>query len=99
MAKVSDLCNRLGVDAISAGSAIAFAKECYEQGIIKESQIDGLDLSWGNASALVSMVERMGKRQGWLASLLADGTGKAADELGGEREIRGSLQRAGIPHA
>lgn len=86
VAKASDLCNRLGIDAISAGTAVAFAMECFERGLIKPDQTDGLDLSWGNRDAVVALVDMIGRRKGWLGSLLADGTRKAAEQLGGDAE-------------
>lgn len=39
------LCNELGIDTISAGAIIAFAMECYEQGVLKKEEIGGIDLS------------------------------------------------------
>ncbi|MHB8105764.1 MAG: aldehyde ferredoxin oxidoreductase N-terminal domain-containing protein, partial [Dehalococcoidales bacterium] len=46
--KVNDICNRYGMDTISAGTIIAFAIECYENGIITKKDTDGIDLKWGN---------------------------------------------------
>jgi aldehyde:ferredoxin oxidoreductase len=55
--------------------------ECYEKGIISKEDTDGIDLTWGNASALVSMIEKMGKREGF-GAVLADGVQKAAERIG-----------------
>lgn len=84
VAKANDLCNRFGMDTISVGTSIAFAMECFERGLIKPDHTDGLDLSWGNGDAVVALVDMMGRRRGWLGSLLADGTRKAAEQLGGD---------------
>jgi aldehyde:ferredoxin oxidoreductase len=77
----SHLCNSYGMDTISAGSVIAFAMECYEHGIITKKDTDGVDLTWGNHQALVAMVEKMVKRQGF-GNILADGVKIAAERIG-----------------
>ena len=77
------LCNKWGLDTISAGAMIAFAMECYENGILTEKDVDGIDLTWGNSEALPIMLEKIAFRQG-VGELLADGVRKAAEKLGGE---------------
>jgi aldehyde:ferredoxin oxidoreductase len=78
---VNDLLNRAGMDTISAGSAVAFAMECVEQGILGPKETDGLDLRWGNAGAVVELVKKMIDRVG-VGEVLADGTAKAAERIG-----------------
>ena len=79
--KANDVCNRLGIDTISAGSAVAFAMECYEHGLITKKDTGGLDLSWGNHKAVVALTEMMGNREG-IGDLLADGVNVAAKKIG-----------------
>jgi aldehyde:ferredoxin oxidoreductase len=81
IAKANDLCNRYGLDSISAGATIAFAMECFERGIITKKDADGLELTWGNYQAMLALLEKMGKRQG-IGDLLADGSKQAAGRLG-----------------
>ncbi len=78
---LNDICNRYGLDTIAAGSVMAFAIECYENGIITKKDTGGLELKWGNHKALVAMTEKMAKREG-LGEKLADGTKVAAKKLG-----------------
>ncbi len=80
-AKANDLCNRYGMDTIGVGGTIALAMECYEKGLITKQDTDGLDLTWSNAEAIVALVEKMGKREGF-GAVLADGAGKAAERIG-----------------
>jgi aldehyde:ferredoxin oxidoreductase len=80
--KLNDLCNRSGLDTISAGTALAFAMECFEHGIISESDMDGISLSWGNADAMVAMLQKMIAREGF-GDILADGVKVAAEKIGG----------------
>lgn len=83
--KANDICDRYGMDTISAGTTIAFAIECYENNLIDSSQTDGIELTWGNASAIVSMLEKMGKREGF-GDVLADGVKKASEKIGQDSE-------------
>ena len=75
------LCNKYGLDAISAGSTIAFAMECYERGLITKEDTGGIDLKFGNAEALVKVTELMGKVEG-IGEMLADGARAAAEKIG-----------------
>jgi aldehyde:ferredoxin oxidoreductase len=79
--KANDICNRYGVDTMGVGSAIAMAMECYENGLITKVDTDGIDLTWGNAEAIVAMVEKIAKREGF-GALLADGNQKAVERIG-----------------
>jgi aldehyde:ferredoxin oxidoreductase len=86
--KANEICNRHGIDTISAGGSISFAMECYERGIITKADTDGLELKFGNAEALVEMVERIALRKGF-GDILAEGTKRAAERIG-----RGSAEYA-----
>jgi aldehyde:ferredoxin oxidoreductase len=77
------LCNSYGIDTISAGTTLAFAMECYEHGIIKETDTDGISLTWGNHQAMIAMLEKMGRREGF-GDVLADGVKIAARKIGKE---------------
>ncbi len=80
--KLNDMCNRSGLDTISTGTVLAFAMECFENGIISESDMDGISLTWGNADAMVAMVAKMIVREGF-GDVLADGVKIAAEKIGG----------------
>ena len=77
----NQLCNQYGVDSISAGATIAWAMECYEQGILTKEETDGIELTYGNADAMVEMLEKTLNREGF-GDVLAMGSAKAADHLG-----------------
>jgi len=79
--KLTDICNRSGLDTISTGSTIAFAMECFEKGIISTADTDGIELTWGNAEAMIAMVDKMVRREG-LGDILADGVRVAAEKIG-----------------
>jgi aldehyde:ferredoxin oxidoreductase len=70
--EINELLNRAGMDSISAGNTIAWAIECFENGILTKDQTDGLELRWGNAEDIVRLVKKMIAREG-LGDALADG--------------------------
>lgn len=83
IAKANELCNRYTLDAISTGACIAFAMECFEHELIGLAETGGLELRFGNAAAMVRMVELIARREG-LGNLLAEGVRRAAEVIGGD---------------
>jgi aldehyde:ferredoxin oxidoreductase len=79
--KGNELCNKYGLDTISAGATVAFAMECFENGLLTLDDTGGIDLSFGNAEAMVKLIEMIGERQG-LGDLLAEGSAIAAEKIG-----------------
>jgi aldehyde:ferredoxin oxidoreductase len=88
LAMANDICNRYSLDTISTGTAIAFAIECYENGIITKADTDGIELHWGDHHAIIAMTEKIARREGF-GDILADGVKLAAERIG-----RGSEQYA-----
>ena len=80
VAKANDVCNRYSLDTISTGASVAFAMECYDKGYLSSSDVDGLDLAWGNADAALALIEKIGRREG-IGDILADGVEAAAEEI------------------
>ena len=81
IAMANQLCGAYGIDTISTGTTIAFAMECFERGILTRRDTGGIDLRFGDAGAMVAMVEKIGKREGF-GDLLAEGAKTAADRIG-----------------
>ncbi len=79
------LCNVYGMDTISCGHVIAFAISCYEKGWISDGLLDGVKLAWGNSDAIVAMVEKIARRDGF-GDILADGVRRAAQVIGNGAE-------------
>jgi aldehyde:ferredoxin oxidoreductase len=69
------------MDTMSTGATIAFAIDCYEHGIINSADTGGLELTWGNSEAMVTLCGQMARREGF-GALLADGVKKAAARIG-----------------
>jgi aldehyde:ferredoxin oxidoreductase len=81
--RLNDLCNRYGLDTIGTGGLVAFAIECFEAGLLKPEQTGGLELRWGNTQAIVSLVEGMGRGDGF-GALLSKGFENLISVLGEE---------------
>jgi len=79
--RANEICNLYGLDTMAVGNVIAFAMECYENGLISKKDTDGLELTWGNSEALVAVVDKMAQREGF-GAVLADGVEKAAQRIG-----------------
>lgn len=58
-------CDTYGVDTISVANCIAFAMECYEEGLITEEHTGGLQLNFGNGSAALELLHQMARGQGF----------------------------------
>ncbi len=75
------LCNEDGIDSISTGAAIAFAMDCYDEGIITREDADGLDLAWGNAEAMINLVKKIANKEG-VGRILSEGVRHASQQIG-----------------
>jgi aldehyde:ferredoxin oxidoreductase len=58
-------CDIYGLDTISVGTAMAFAMECVELGLIDEEATGGLDLRFGNKDAALELVHQMARGEGF----------------------------------
>ena len=87
--KLNEICNAEGLDTISVGGTLGWVVECYENGLLKAQDLDGLEMRWGNARAIVDMTEKIARREG-VGAILADGVKEAwehFDHIGTEFAI------------
>ena len=75
------LTNDYGMDAIETGGVIGTAMEWYQRGLITSKDTGGLELEWGNAEVVATLIEQIGQRKGF-GNILAEGADRAADKLG-----------------
>lgn len=85
IARAHHVCHANSIDTISMGATIAFAMECFENNLITKKDTDGLELRFGDGDAMVKLAEMIAARQG-LGNLLAEGTKRAAQAIGGGAE-------------
>jgi len=81
IAKANEICDRLGMDTISAGNVLAFAMECYEKGIITKEDTGGIELTFGNHEAIITALRKIAYREGF-GNILAEGVKKASEIIG-----------------
>ncbi|MBW1983759.1 MAG: aldehyde ferredoxin oxidoreductase family protein [Deltaproteobacteria bacterium] len=83
--EINEMCNRAGIDTISTGGTVAYAIECFENGIIDAKTTGGLELTWGNKDAIIKLVGMIIKREGF-GDTLADGVKAAVEKIGKKSE-------------
>ncbi len=87
------LCNQLGLDTISTGSAIAMTMEAVEKGLLKGPEFEGV--KFGNGEKLLEIIEMIAYRKGF-GNVLAKGVAQAAEEWGIENL---AIHVKGLPFA
>jgi aldehyde:ferredoxin oxidoreductase len=80
---LANLVDNLGIDANEVGWLVGLVMECYEKGLLSKDNLDGLEMNWGNAEATAELLKRTAKRKG-IGDLLAEGTKRVAEHIGGE---------------
>lgn len=86
VAKANQICNAYGMDTISCGATVAWAMECYEAGLLTKKDTHGLELNFGNADAMVELVQQIADRKGF-GDILAEGSEAAANTLNAGHEF------------
>lgn len=81
--KANELCNRYGMDVISCGSAIAYATEAFESGLIKEEDTGGMRLGWNRPDVLLELIRKTAYREDF-GDELAEGVRAMSEKFGGE---------------
>ena len=85
IAYANQMCNQFGVDTIAAGATMAFAMDCFEQGLITVDDTGGIELRWGDAEAMIAMLEMTLNREGF-GDVLAEGSARAGARIGNGAE-------------
>ena len=97
LAKANELCAAYGYDTISLGNVIAFAMECFERGILSDKETDGIELRFGNARAMLQLIDKITRREG-IGDVLAEGVARAARQIGhGAEELAMHVHGQEIP--
>lgn len=97
VAHANQLCNMYGMDTISCGATIAWAMNCFEEGILTEADTGGFELRYGDSEAMVRLTEMIGKREGF-GDLLAEGSARAAQRIGkGSEDLVVAVKKQELP--
>ncbi len=93
--KANYWCNEYGLDTISVGSTIAAAMELYQKGYIKEVELDGTSLEFGNKEAVIEWTKKIGKSEG-LGAKMAEGSFRLCEAYGAP-ELSMSVKKLELP--
>jgi aldehyde:ferredoxin oxidoreductase len=104
IAMANQICNEYAVDTIAAGATIAFAMECFENGVITTQQTGGLELKFGDADAMLKALELMVNAEGEFGRTLSQGSERAAKVWGNGADeylitVKGAEAPAHMPQA
>ena len=80
---LSNEVDKLGMDCNESGWIVGWVMECYEKGALTKKDLDGLEMTWGNAEATLALMKNIAFRRGY-GNTLAEGVKRAAEQLGGE---------------
>lgn len=75
------LCDLFGIDSVSAGNAVAFAMQLWEEGIVTAEDTGGLELAWGDATVMEALLRQMAAGEGF-GAVLGRGVREAARLIG-----------------
>jgi aldehyde:ferredoxin oxidoreductase len=104
IAHANQICNEYGVDTIACGATIAFAMECFENGIIGKEQTGGLELKFGDPDAMLQALDAVVNCEGLLGEVLSKGSERAAQIWGNGADeflitVKGAEAPAHMPQA
>ncbi|RLI49265.1 MAG: hypothetical protein DRO73_06845 [Candidatus Thorarchaeota archaeon] len=77
----NEMCNRLGLDTISAGAISQWVIESYERGVLTDKDTDGIKPKWGDLDSLLKIIEAIAYRKGNLGELLSGGLKEAVKKV------------------
>jgi len=97
VAKLTEVCQRYGIDMVSAASTVAFAMELYQRNLITDADL-GFSLPWGNEEATITLLNMIANREG-IGDILAEGTRRAAEKIPGATRYAMHIKGLEIPMA
>lgn len=93
--KANHMCNEMGIDTISAGATLAAAMELYQKGYVKDEELGGVKLQFGDAESVVEWMRKLGQAEGF-GKKLAQGSFRLTDSYG-VSDLSMSVKKLEIP--
>ncbi|MDZ7832531.1 MAG: aldehyde ferredoxin oxidoreductase family protein [Desulfobacterales bacterium] len=93
--RANHLCNRHGIDTISAGTSIAFAMHLYEKGVLSPESA-GMEIPWGDGDVLLKLLQMIIDQEG-IGRILSMGVKQMAEALGADPEEAAHVKGLEIP--
>ena len=93
------LSNSYGLDCDQTSAAVAWAIECYEEGIIDKQDTDGLELRFGDGNCVARLIKKIAFREGF-GDILARGVYEASKIIGrGSEELAVLVKKNSVMEA
>ena len=89
----AQICDEAGLDTMSAGCTIAFAMECFENGLLGLEDTGGIDLRFGNDEAMIAVLKQLVNGEGF-GRRLAEGVRRLSQEIPGSESF--AMQAKGM---
>ncbi len=83
--RLGELCDKYGMDTISASNTIGLAFHLYEMGKVTKQDTGGLELIWGSVAAVRELIHMIARREG-IGEMLANGARQFGAAFGAEDE-------------
>lgn len=97
IAYANQLCAMHGLDTMSCGATIAWAMNCFDEGLLTTEDTDGIELRYGDGEAMVKMIEMIARREGF-GDVLAEGSARAAEKIGrGSEDLVVTVKKQELP--
>lgn len=93
--RCTDICNRHGMDVISAAGSVAFLIDAFDRGLISEEAI-GFTPRWGDYETVSRLLEQIARREG-IGNLLAEGTLRAGRSVPGAEPLAMHVKGVEMP--
>jgi len=83
--RLGELCDRYGMDVISASNTIGLAFHLFERGIISAKETGGLVLRWGDTATVEQLIHSIARREG-IGAYLSEGSRRFGAHFDSEDE-------------
>jgi aldehyde:ferredoxin oxidoreductase len=93
----NNLCNDYGLDTISTSSVIAFLYNLYNKNLISKSDVDGLELNWGNNDSMLALIKKIAFREG-VGDMLAEGSDYVGEKFNISKQDIATVNKLEVPY-
>ncbi len=91
------LANKLGLDSTETSACIGLLMELYREGVISESDTDGVKMERGSREAIITTIQKIANREGY-GDILAEGQKVFAEKIGPAATNKLDIVKGLAPH-
>ena len=97
IAIANDMCNDYGLDTISTSGVISLLFDLYNKKLIKNIDIDNLNLDWGNSNSMLKLIEKIAEKKG-IGRLLAEGSETLGKKFSIPKDSIATINNMEVPY-